>query len=263
MQQIGLKPQRAAGQHFLLDEKVVEAMVEAANVQPGDTILEIGPGLGILTKVLLGRGANVVAVELDQRLYNYLQHTHKKEKKLQLIKSDIFQLNLDEILKDSQYKLVANLPYSSTSLVFRNFLTIPPRPISITVMIQKEVAQRITAKPGQMNMLGVMAQYFSRPVYLFDVPKTSFVPPPAVTSAVIQCRDIHQPNDTAAKTLLRVAKAGFTGRRKQLHNSLSAALHLNADVTEDKLAKAGIDPVKRAQDLNLADWHTITNILVD
>ncbi len=160
---IGLRPEKAAGQNFLLDTNVVKRMVKAAEVRSGDTILEIGPGLGVLTSALVATGARVVAVELDQRLFGYLRKRFAAEKSLTLVHGDMFRIKLSDYVTDRGYKIVANLPYSGTALFFRNFLTLPPRPSAMTVMIQRDVARRITAAPGQHSLLSLLVQSACRP----------------------------------------------------------------------------------------------------
>ncbi len=255
--QIGLHPQQAAGQNFLLDETVVQAMTAAAEVKADDTVLEIGPGLGLLTEALLDTGTTVVGVELDRRLFSYLQRRFQGQKKLQLIHGDIFRINLNDRLVDGQYKLVANLPYSATALVFRNFLTLPPRPSVLTVMIQKEAAERIMAKPGAMSLLSLLAQYYSHPHLLLTVPPARFYPTPKVQSAVLQCVDVRSPDAAESATVFRIARAGFSSRRKQLRNSLAAGLHLAPVEVDERLRRAGIDPTTRAQALSVDNWREL------
>lgn len=228
-------------------------MVKAANIKPGQTVLEIGPGLGILTTALLNHGANVVGVELDQRLFIYLKNKFRGHPNLTLIKNDIFQVNLHELVQDGRYAVVANLPYSATSLVFRNFLTTSPRPAAMTVMVQRDVARRMTAQPGAMSMLSLMVQYYSRPTTLFDVPPKSFWPVPKVFSTVLRC-DRLQPVRPADRQLFRLMRAGFSARRKQLHNTLSATLHLPAEKVDAMLKKSDISMQARAQELSLEKW---------
>lgn len=254
---LGLKPDRAAGQHFLLDESVVERMVELADVQAGQMVLEIGPGLGVLTRCLLKRGATVVAVELDKRLAGYLRREFSREKNFQLIEGDIFRVRLDHILTDRGYKLVANVPYSATSGIFRQFLSHPPRPTSLTVLIQKEVAERVVALPGAMSLLSLSVQYYGRPEKCFDVPRISFLPAPAVTSSVLTVRDIQPGEEKQAAEMFRLARMAFAGRRKQLRNSLSAGLHCSAEAVSDYLMQNGIAPEIRPQELSVENWLTL------
>lgn len=262
LKQIGLRPQRAAGQNFLMDEKVCQEMVKTAEVGPDDTVLEIGPGLGILTKHLLAAGARVIAIELDRRLAEYMKTAFRRQPKLAIIQQDVFKVNLNDILKDRQYKLVANLPYSSTSLVFRNFLTLSPRPSRLTVMLQKEVASRIVAVPGEMSLLAVSVQYYATPRVVMQVPKTSYWPIPEVSSAVIDCPLKPEPDPIEAKALFQLARLAFAGKRKQLHNTLSAGLRLSAREIVLRLEAAGVDGHLRPQDLTLEDWRRLAkNIL--
>lgn len=256
LRKIGLRPQQAAGQNFLLDETIAEAMVDAAGVTEGDTVLEIGPGLGVLTDALLQRGARVVAVELDQRLFAYLQDKYQTNSNLKLVQGDIFRVNLNEYLQDGKYLLVANLPYSATSLIFRNFLSLVPRPTSLTTMIQRDVAERIVAQPGQMSVLSVMVQYYSQPSMLFDVPATSFTPTPKVVSSVLHC-EVTRPVQPTDQDFFRLVRAGFSARRKQLKNTLSASLHCTVSEAEKMLEKAHISPSARAQELSVENWLSL------
>lgn len=254
LKQTGLKPQTAAGQHFLLDETIAARMVEVAGVEAGDRVLEIGPGFGILTEALLNAGAEVIAVELDQRLATYLRKHYKHHPGLTLVQGDIFKVNLTEYVQDGEYKLVANLPYSATSLVFRNFLTLPPRPVSLTVMIQREVARRIAAAPGAHSVLSIISQYYATIDQIMDVPPELFFPVPAVVSSVVHCHHLHRPDPEEEKRFLRMVKIGFSARRKQLKNALSAGLHLSSSNIVETLEKMGISPQIRAQDLRIQDW---------
>lgn len=262
LKQTGLKPQTAAGQHFLLDERIVDRMMAVAEVMAGEKVLEIGPGFGILTEVLLNAGAEVIAVELDQRLAVYLRKRFKNHPGLTLVTSDIFKVKLDDYLEDGQYKLIANLPYSATSLIFRNFLTVSPRPTSLTVMIQREVARRLTAQPGEHSILSVISQYYATIKTVLDVPPELFFPVPAVVSTVVHCHDLRTPDPLEAEHFLRMVKIGFSARRKQLKNTLSAGLKIPADELEPGLLKIGISPKTRAQDLTIQDWLTLAKTYI-
>ncbi len=257
LKKTGLRPQTAAGQNFLLDEQIPEAMVEAADVQSDETILEIGPGFGVLTAALLERGAKVVAIELDKRLAAYLRKTFKDEKNLTLVEGDVFRVNWNDYVADCGFKIVANLPYSVTSLLIRNALTVAPRPTSLTIMIQDEVARRITAAPGDMSLLSLMAQYYGQPEYLWRVPPESFWPVPKVQSAVIHIEAGKDRPETEEKSLISLAKAGFSSRRKQLHNSLLSMPGTDAKKLDAAFKKTGISPSGRAQDLSVEDWLTL------
>lgn len=258
---IGLKPQQAAGQNFLLDEQVAESMVDASGISEGDTVLEIGPGLGILTAALHQRGANVIAVELDTRLYAYAKKKFAAQQNVRIIHGDIFKVNLNDIVKDGKYSLVANLPYSATSLVFRNFLTIAPRPSSLTVMIQREVAKRICAEPGDMSLLALTVQYYCQPSMLFDISPASFFPVPKVTSSIVHASDLKPVDPDVDKSIFRIMRAGFSSRRKKLSNALSSSLGMTTTSIEEKMAKISLSKDTRAQELSLEDWQKIYKIL--
>lgn len=254
IRQVGLRPSRGAGQHFLMDETVVERMAEAASVGPHDVVLEIGPGFGVLTKLLLARGAKVISVELEQRLIPYLQKIFGQEKNFTLVEGDVFKVRLDQYLTDHKFKLVANLPYSATSLVFRQFLSHAPRPTEMCVLIQKEVAERITAAPGDMSMLALSVQYFGQPTKLFEIPPSSFFPAPAVTSSVLQVKKIKEMSAEDEKMMFRLARMAFSGRRKQLRNTLAGGLHVEDEKIADWLMELGIPPESRPQDLTVDNW---------
>ncbi len=254
IRQIGLKPQIAAGQNFLCDRSVVDRMVATAKVSRESTVLEVGPGFGILTDAVLGAGAQVVAVELDQRLSAWLKKHYAENPRVTIIPGDVFKVRLDERLHDRAYQVVANLPYGATSLLIRNLLTLKPRPKRMTLMLQREVAERIVAKPGQMSLLSLLAQLYSRPRIVQLVPAQSFYPIPKVDSAVIDFPDIRTIPEEQATTIFRVARAGFSGRRKQLHNTLAHALHRKQEEIKEILETEGIDPSTRAQELRVEDW---------
>lgn len=256
LRETGLRPDRAAGQHFLLDETVVERMADLAQVKKNETVLEIGPGFGVLTKTLLRRGAKVIAIELDQRLATFLKSELADEKNATIVQGDVFRVRLDELVSDGKYKLVANVPYSATSGIFRQFLSQAPRPTSMTVLIQREVAQRIVAPPGEMSLLSLSVQYYGRPQLGFSVEPGAFVPIPAVYSAVVHVSDIH-PGEASAEKMFRLARMGFAGRRKQLQNSLAAGLHRPATEVADILLKTGIAPEIRPQELSVQNWLTL------
>lgn len=258
LQQIGLRPQPAAGQHFLLDEAIGQEMVATAEVGPADTVIEVGPGLGILTQPLLATGARVIGIELDRRLAGYVSQKFLGQKNFQLIQSDIFKIDLNSLVKDFRYLVVANLPYGVTSLLFRNLLTLAPRPRRMTAMIQKEVAERMVAEPGKMSLLSLLVQHYSDAMFVTSVPKTSFWPAPEVTSAVIDVRVKNPPPDPEiSQRMFQVARTAFSGRRKTLLNSLSALPPYEKVRVEKELRSVGISPTSRPQELSLEDWLKI------
>ena len=259
--QIGLHPQTAAGQNFLLSESVVDGIVEAAEVTADDKVLEIGPGLGILTEKLFATGAQVTAVEIDRRLNSYLQQRYRGRKNLEIVHQDIFKVNLTKYFDDGGYKLVANLPYSGTGLILKNFLTIAPRPISLTIMLQADVAERILAEPGQMSLLALMVQYYGTPMFVESVGAENYWPKPKVKSSIIRIEVKDWPDLAISQRLWKVARAGFSTRRKQLHNSLVPILHLEAAEVVNTLAEIGVKKTARPQELTLENWLKLaTNI---
>lgn len=260
LRHLGLRPQQAAGQNFLLDEDVVERMITSAKIEAGDQVLEIGPGLGILTKGLLDHGAEVVAVELDRRLAAFLTTSFQAWPGLTLVHDDIFRIRLADVVNDGDYKLVANLPYSATSLIFRNFLSLQPRPTSLTVMVQRDVADRITAEPGQLSVLAVMVQYYARVERVMDVPRSSFYPEPRVDSSVLHLDRLQNVQD-GDRHLFRIIRAGFSARRKQLQNSLAATLHRTPVEIGEKLLSIGVQPTARAQEIPVQTWPKISQVL--
>ena len=255
--QTGLRPSRAAGQHFLLDESVVDRMVDIAQVGAKDTVLEIGPGFGLLTAKLLARGATVVGVELDRRLAAYLRRKFVGHENLTLLEGDVFRVRLDQLLTDHQFKLVANLPYSATSMVFRHFLTLTPRPSSMVVLVQKEVAERITAAPGAMSLLSLAVQYYGQPKKLFDVAPEKFFPPPAVISSALMVDNLTSGEPEIAKEMFRLARMAFAGRRKQLKNTLAGGLKIRPEKVIKWLMLNEIGPEARPQDLSVDNWLTL------
>jgi len=220
--------------------------------------LEIGPGLGVLTTDLLAKAKEVYAVELDRQAIKYLQLNFRsdlKTKRLKLIEGDALKINYSELgLTDFNFKIIANLPYSITSHFFKNFLEFGPKPKEIIVMIQKEVAQRLVSKPGEMNLLALSVQLFSQAEILFTVQSTCFWPEPAVESAVVKLVLKKKLPDVDIKALFRLAKIGFSSKRKQLHNNLANALKLKNEEVKAIFIDFGWREDIRAQDLSLDDW---------
>lgn len=264
--QVGMKPKKKLGQHWLHDIDSLEAMVETANVAKQDTILEIGPGLGTLTEFILSRGAKVVAVEYDHELYQSLVKeaaTLYKEnsKRLKLVNQDILSYDLTQLPPD--YKVVANIPYYLTSNLIRILSESSNSPRSVTLLVQKEVAERLAAGPGSMSLLSVTAQMYFEPSLGLVVPADLFTPPPKVDSQIIHLQRHDQPlyGSDDSKVLFRIVKAGFHNRRKTLLNSLSAGMHKTKEETGSLLKEADINPQLRPQDLRLQDWIRIAGLI--
>lgn len=266
-------PQRSAGQNFLISSDVLDAIIDAADLSVKDTILEIGAGFGTLTSRLLIEAKKVFAVELDKRLAEAMKKLAAVNRNLCFYPGDIFKVwkNIYKILEDQNYKLVSNLPYNITSLVLRNFLENKPRPSLIVVLVQKEVAERVVAEPGEMSLLAVAVQYFGQPEIIKVVSKRDFWPVPEIDSAILKISGIGadkkgyraRMGNISDKEFFRIVKIGFSAKRKQLHNNFSAGLRLSDDSVKEIFSQAGIPAAARAQDLSLDEWisltHNITN----
>jgi len=247
---------KSLGQHWLTDTATLEAICDAAELTPNDTVLEIGPGLGTLTNYLVRRAGRVVAVEFDEALAAGLSD-RVGAANLEIVKQDILQFDFTSLPPD--YKVVANIPYYLTSNLIRVLSETLNSPTVAVLLVQKEVAERITAVPGDMSVLGVTAQYYWQVGVGPVVPAELFTPPPKVDSQVLILERRLQPlfGDVDTKTFFRLVKAGFSERRKKLRSSLSGGLHISKTEAEELLAKAGIDPNLRAQALTLQDWHKL------
>lgn len=259
--QVGLQPSRISGQNFLVDRAVAEASVRAAELRPTDTVLEVGAGFGSLTEYLLGLAGKVVAVERDPRLAALLKSRHTRQPKLEVEAVDVFRLRLDALVEEGRYKVVANLPYSLTSLFFRNFLTLSPRPELMVLLVQREVAERLRGANGNRSLLTLLAELTASTEVLRLVDRTSFWPVPGVTSALVRLRLKPVPADT--ESLLRLARMAFASRRKQLRNSLAAGLHLGPATVATCLVAAGVSPSARPQELTAEAWRKIHQLLID
>jgi 16S rRNA (adenine1518-N6/adenine1519-N6)-dimethyltransferase len=258
----GIHMSKKLGQNFLVDERVVDKIVEAAAIAPGDTILEIGPGIGTLTQGLAEAGARVVAVELDRRLIEVLGKILDGYDNVRIIHGDILQFDISREITEKSYKVVANLPYYITTPIIMQFLE-QKLPVEVLVtMVQKEVAQRMVAPPGgkDYGALSVAVQYFTKPEIMFIVPPSAFIPPPAVESAVIRCTVRSEPPVQlhSEKTFFRVVKAAFAQRRKTLANSLKTGGFSPQDIA-GMLSKAGIDGVRRGETLTLDEFAALAN----
>ncbi len=251
---------KSLGQHWLNDVASLEAMCVAGDVQSDDVVLEIGPGLGSLTRLLVQRAKQVVAVEFDEKLARQLPN-QVTANNLEVISRDI--LSLDFTTLPAAYKVVANIPYYLTSNLIRVLSESSNPPSSAVLLVQKEVAQRINAAPGAMSILSVTAQFYWQVSLALEVPARLFTPPPKVDSQILVMEYRRQPlfPDVESKNFFRLAKAGFSQRRKTLLNSLSSGLHLTRETVKAAGDTAGIDMQRRAQTLSLDEWHTLYRIL--
>jgi 16S rRNA (adenine1518-N6/adenine1519-N6)-dimethyltransferase len=255
-----LQPRKKWGQHFLTDTRLLAHIADAADITRDDTILEIGPGLGHLTRVLAERAGRVVAVEVDADLATRLQNEFTAASNVTIVRGDILQYAPFDLV-GAPYKIVANLPYYITSAILRHVLETECKPRVVVVMVQREVAQRIVARPPAMNLLAVSVQLYARPRVMRVVPAGSFYPRPKVDSAVVRLEVEPAPRVADPVRFFEIARAGFGEKRKQLRNALAHGLNLEREVVETALARARIDPGRRAETLTLAEWAAVCQAL--
>lgn len=251
-------PKKSFGQHWLKDATVLESIVDAADVNESDVVVEVGPGLGLLTEELSKRVNQVIAIELDAYLINEL--TRKFEgSNVKIKEADILRYDLTSL--PVGYKIVANIPYYLTSHLLRIISESSNPPSSATLLVQQEVAERVTALPGEMSLLSVTAQYYWHTGLGPLVPAKLFEPPPKVDSQVLLLQRREKPlfKDVDTKQFFRIAKAGFSQRRKKLRGSLSGGLAISKVQADELLASADIDSELRAQNLTLDDWYKLYN----
>lgn len=251
-----IHPNKAFGQNFLMNEIVLQDMVDSVPLQPGDAILEIGPGIGNLTERLLARAGFVLAIEKDKSFMPILRALKKEHKHFRYEFSDILKFNFIEALEGHEYHLVANIPYYITGKIIQAFIRAEKKPKTITMLVQKEVAENITAKPGKMNMLAISVQIFGEAKILFNVPSRDFYPAPKVDSAVVQIKVSETPRFKIGdeKNFFRVIRACFAGKRKQIHNTLQNNLAIEKLAVEKILKNAGLMPTVRPQELSIDQW---------
>jgi 16S rRNA (adenine1518-N6/adenine1519-N6)-dimethyltransferase len=249
-------PKKSLGQHWLHDAASLEAICAAANVKDSDTVLEIGPGLGTLTKLLVKRAKRLVAVEFDRDLARQLPGRVTADN-LEIISQDILSLDFTQL--PPGYKIVANIPYYLTSNLIRVISESPNPPSVAALLVQKEVAERVAAAPGDMSLLSVTAQYYWSVSLGELVPASLFTPPPKVDSQILVLERHPSPlfDDVNEKDFFRLVKAGYSQRRKTLSNSLGAGLHLGKPAVQILCESVGIDPGRRAQTLSLDEWHNL------
>jgi len=262
----GLRARKGLGQHFLIDEGVLELIISAAQLTPTDIVMEIGPGLGVLTKELAGQAGRVVAIELDNKLAVILKQTLSSFNNVTIINEDILRIDPAALLPEQKppqtisgplsYKVVANLPYYITSPVLRHFLEASVKPQIMVIMVQKEVAKEIVAKPGRMSLLSISVQLYGEPAVIGYVPAHSFYPTPEVDSAILRIALYPQPAVEIAdkESFFALVRAGFSASRKQLVNSLAQGLALPKAEVLSLLEETGLAPQRRAETLTLEEW---------
>ena len=277
----GVRPSKGLGQNFLVDKRVLGKIIEAANLGKEDTVLEIGAGIGTLTLELAKKAKKVIAVEKDPKMCEILHETMKGYENVEIIQGDILKLEIFNFqfsifkqkpnaknqmpktkckIQNTRYKVVANLPYYITSPVIKKFLEAENPPSEMILMVQKEVAQRICARPPRMNLLAVSVQFYAEPKIVSYVSKNSFWPSPKVDSAIIQITPLINADrkQINADLFFKVVKAGFSQPRKQILNNLSKILELEKEAVQGWLLKNNIQPTQRAETLSIRDWINLT-----
>lgn len=254
-----MKAKKSFGQNWLRDDYTLDLIVDSAGLTLTDTVLEIGPGLGTLTNKLVQKAGKVIAVEADQDLIPYLLDQAAKVNNLEIIAGDILKYDLGKLSKG--YKVVANIPYYLTSNLIRVLLESQNPPSKMVLLVQKEVAERIVAKPGQMSVLSFSVQYYADAEIIAPVAKELFDPVPKVDGAIIKLEHRVKPAFEAdTKKLFRLVKAGFGEKRKMLRNSLAGGLNIDTIQAEDLIKKSGLKSTARAQELSLEDWEKLYNL---
>ena len=266
LQHYNLHPSKRLGQNFLIDKSVLKKIIEAANLKPTDVVLEVGPGLGVLTLELTKHVKKIIAIEKDKRMVEIVKNV-LADRNVKIIHGDILKLDIDSLkidwpLKIGHWKLVANIPYYLTSPLIRNFLESDKPPELLVLMIQKEVAQRICAKPPKMTLLSVAVQFYAEPKIISYVSKKSFWPQPKVDSAIIKIIPRATPTyGQHTDEFFKIVKISFSQPRKQIINNLSKGLNLNREKTKEILKKVGIKPTQRPGELAVDKWVDLAWIM--
>ena len=275
LRHFGLRARKGLGQHFLVDGTVLGLITGAAELTPADIVVEVGPGLGVLTRELAREAGWVVSIELDEKLAHVLKETLASCDNVTIIDGDVLRIDPAALLDEqrahfspaaaasSGYKVVANLPYYITAPVLRHFLEAPARPELMVVMVQKEVAEVIAAGPGKMSLMSVSVQFYGEPEVVSYVPARCFYPVPEVDSAILRIRPYPHPAVavTDREGFFRLVRAGFSASRKQLANSLGRGLALPKAEVLALLEEAGIDPRRRAETLGLDEWTRLWQVV--
>lgn len=260
----GIRPSKKLSQNFLIDPVALLRVVAAADLGTQDTVLEVGAGLGALTVELAAIARRVISVEIDNRLIPALEQVTAGMENVELLNADILEVDLGKLVGSQPYLVVANIPYHITSFLIRRLLEAPQPPQRLVLTVQTEVAQRVIAAPGEMNLLALGVQVYGTPRIVARIASGSFYPAPTIESAVLRV-DVHPTPIVPLEhldSIFRLARAGFGQKRKQLHNALAAGLSLPKDEVLALLAGAGIAPARRAQTLELGEWSALAALLL-
>jgi 16S rRNA (adenine1518-N6/adenine1519-N6)-dimethyltransferase len=272
-----IKPLKNKGQNFVINSEIINKIIKAADLKQNDLVLEVGPGFGALTTELIKKADEVMAVELDKNLFQVLEKLKEVNKNLIIVNNDILKLGNEEIARTLKakeiiggiynYKLVANIPYNITSFFLKKFLSYSERPKVLVLLLQKELAERLVASPGEMSLLAISCQFYAEPKIIEIVSKENFWPQPKVDSAIIRIKAIDQkerfnlPQDFNEKKFWQIIKIGFSARRKQLKNNLSSGLKISDKLVIKIFKKISLNSTIRAQELTINNWLEIYNNL--
>ncbi len=259
LKQYGLRADKKLGQNFLHDDSALIKICETAEISDSDSVLEIGPGLGSLTRYLAASSADLTVVELDPDLLPPLKWILKPYPHVKIIHGDILKLNIADIIKKQNYIVAANIPYNITSAIIRHLLESEIKPKRIVLTIQKEVAQRICEEPGDLSLLALSVQVYGKPSLQAVIPAESFHPIPKVDSAILRIDIYDEPliEKELLDTFFKLIKAGFSQKRKMLRNSLASGLHISSQVVDELLESASIESKRRAEALSIAEWQRL------
>ncbi len=262
LRKYNLRPKKNLGQNFLIDPVSLEKVANIAQIHPDDEVLEIGAGLGSLTRYLAVQANHVTAVEIDAQMMPILKDVLSEFQNITLIHGDILQQQLSEIIHTPEYLVVANIPYYITSAILRHLLEANPRPRRMVLTIQREVAERICARDGKMSLLSLSVQIYGQPAIQARIPAGCFYPPPTIDSSVISIELYDHPliESSQLDDFFGLAHAGFSQKRKTLRNSLAGGLHISTQSAEELLKTAGIDPQRRAETLSITEWQSLTGV---
>jgi len=265
LRKYNIRPNKTMGQNFLINKNTLERIIKAADLNKDDIVLEVGPGLGILTKELIKQSKKVIAIEKDEQMINVLKQELGDCENLKIIHGDVLDEIKNSKLKIQDYKVVANIPYYLTSHLIRTLLESENQPKEIVLLIQKEVAERICAhshRIGQvkMNLLAVSVQFYGIPEIISYVPKENFLPEPKIDSAIIKITNIKKPDNIDIKKFFKLIKAGFSSPRKQLANNLSNGLNLDKEEIKKALAECNLNIQARASNLSIEDWVSLLEL---
>lgn len=262
LKKYGLRADKKLGQNFLQDDDALRKIVEVADISADDFVLEIGPGVGSLTRYLAASASTVTTVELDLDLIPPLKAVLSPFSNVKIIHGDILEINISDIIKQPNYIVAANIPYNITSAIIRHLLESQPKPRRIVLTIQKEVAQRICEQPGDLSLLALSVQVYGKPSLQAVIPAEAFHPIPKVDSAILRIDIYDEPliEKDLLNTFFMLIKAGFGQKRKTLRNSLSSGLHVSTEKTESLLKQAEIESMRRAETLSIEEWKRLCQI---